>query len=302
MRFTSFGNGMCATVVVAAVLGSTVLVGIQAQFAFAIVNAPPTVNQIPDQVVDELTPLSFTATASDPDGQTLTFSLQNAPYGATINPATGIFTWTPAEEHGPGVYSINVVASDGFVISSESVLIIVNGVNDGGGGSNGKPGTSEVSTDITQSSLGDTGLYADPSDIPLDGTTSLTQLSDPVNNGELMTLTVLEPDGDSCAATGLSSSIPSDGLSKEYPTDFTLLSNGGDGICDTGDVGVYYAQSQVNTAGGQVSDTAEFETESPFVLPESPIGIVAMMVSSLAVLGAFAFLKNRKAGTTRMGF
>lgn len=301
MRFSSGGNGMNATIL-AAVLGSSILLGVQTQLAFGLVNAPPTVDQIPDQVVDELILLSFTATAYDPDGQILTFSLQNAPYGATINPATGTFTWIPGEEQGPGVYSVNVVASDGFVISSETVLIIVNGVNDGGGGSNGSPGASEISPGIIGAGLGETGLYADPSSIPLDGTSSLTQLSDPVNNGELMSLTVLEPDGDICAATGLSSSIPSEGLSKEYPTDFALLSNGGDGICDTGEVGTYHAQSQVNTEGGQVSDTVEFETQSPFVLPESPIGIVAMMVSSLAVLAAFAFMKGLKARTNRMGF
>ena len=36
--------------------------------------------------------LSFTATASDVDGDTLTFSLAGAPSGAAIDPATGVFT------------------------------------------------------------------------------------------------------------------------------------------------------------------------------------------------------------------
>jgi len=282
------------------ILGSTILLGIQTQVAQAAVNSLPTIVPIADQTVDELTTLSFSATGSDPDGQTLTFSMQNAPYGAVINPATGAFSWTPSEEQGPGVYSINVVVSDGMLISSESVLIIVNDVG-GGGSGGGKLRTSTSALELGSTGQGSTGLYADPSNIPLDATANLTQLSDPANNGELNSLTVFEPDGDTCAATGLGLSIPTGGISKEYPSDFALMSNGGDGICDTGDVGVYHAQSEMNTTSGTLINTAEFETDSPFVLPESPIGIIALMASSLAVLGAFTILKNRSADKTRTG-
>src|SRR5207247_9961751 len=59
--------------------------------------------------------LTFTASATDSDipVQTLTYALQaGAPDGASIDPLTGAFNWTPLEIHGGAVYSIAVVVSD----------------------------------------------------------------------------------------------------------------------------------------------------------------------------------------------
>lgn len=44
--------------------------------------------------------------------QILTYSLSNAPAGATINSTSGVFTWTPTEAQGPGVYNITVRVTD----------------------------------------------------------------------------------------------------------------------------------------------------------------------------------------------
>ena len=231
----------------------------------------------------------------NPDGQQLVFALQNAPYGASINSTTGVFTWTPSEEQGSGVYSIDVVVSDGIIVSSGTVMIIVNDVG-GGGDGEGRPVTGRsAQPDLGSSDLGVTNLFATPTNIPLDGTTSITQESEVANNGKLMALTVEEPDGDVCAATNVGLDIPSSGLSKQYPTDFTLVSDAGDGVCDTGDVGIFEAESQVSTNSGLVQNTAQFQTDSPFVLPESPVGLIALMGSTLAVLGAFMAIKNRTA-------
>jgi hypothetical protein len=64
------------------------------------INHPPQLAPIAHQTVREGSTLTLTATATDRDpGQTLTFSLgPGAPAGAHIDPATGVFTWTPAEE------------------------------------------------------------------------------------------------------------------------------------------------------------------------------------------------------------
>jgi hypothetical protein len=77
-------------------------------------NRPPVLDPIADQAVDELKLLQFTAAASDPDaGQTLTFTLGGSPpAGAAIAPASGVFTWTPTEAQGPGVYLITLVVTD----------------------------------------------------------------------------------------------------------------------------------------------------------------------------------------------
>lgn len=42
----------------------------------------------------------------------LTYSLSNAPPGATINPTNGEFAWTPTEAQGPGAYDITVRVTD----------------------------------------------------------------------------------------------------------------------------------------------------------------------------------------------
>jgi methyl coenzyme M reductase subunit C len=96
------------------------------------VNLPPVLNPIGAKTVNELSLLTFTATASDPDipAQTLTFSLgSGAPAGASINPTTGVFTWTPTEAQGPGVYTIRIIVSDGSLTDYEDISVTVNEVN-----------------------------------------------------------------------------------------------------------------------------------------------------------------------------
>lgn len=69
-------------------------------------------------------PITFTATATDPDaGDTLTFSLVNAPTGASIDPATGVFTWTVS---GAGAISFDVIVTDAAgATDTETVTINV---------------------------------------------------------------------------------------------------------------------------------------------------------------------------------
>ena len=64
---------------------------------------------IGNQVVDELSLLTFTALATDPDaGQTLTFSLDAGfPTGASIDPATGIFTFDADRGPGTGMTTVH---------------------------------------------------------------------------------------------------------------------------------------------------------------------------------------------------
>jgi hypothetical protein len=45
----------------------------------------------------------------------LSYSLSNAPSGATIGADTGVFTWTPTEAQGPGVYNLGVIVTDSSV-------------------------------------------------------------------------------------------------------------------------------------------------------------------------------------------
>jgi hypothetical protein len=64
---------------------------------------------------------------------TLTYSLSNAPAGATIHPSTGAFSWTPSEIQGPDVYSITVIVTDNNLppfSDSKTFQVTVNEVNE----------------------------------------------------------------------------------------------------------------------------------------------------------------------------
>ena len=91
----------------------------------------PVFTPIGDKGIDEQETLTFTAVATDPDTPlwALTFSLSGAPLGAAINPVTGAFTWTPTEAQGPGLYSFDVVVSDGSLTFSERITVTVNEAN-----------------------------------------------------------------------------------------------------------------------------------------------------------------------------
>jgi len=79
------------------------------------VNTAPSLAPIADQVVkqgDRLT-VAVGATDTDQPAQTLSFALApGAPSGATIDPATGIFTWQPAFFGGPSTNQITVTVTD----------------------------------------------------------------------------------------------------------------------------------------------------------------------------------------------
>jgi uncharacterized repeat protein (TIGR01451 family) len=97
------------------------------------VNVAPVLAAIGSQNVDELTELSFTATASDADlpANVLTFSLSDSvPTGASIT-SDGVFTWTPTEAQGPGSYTFDVEVSDGEFIDNETITVTVSEVNSG---------------------------------------------------------------------------------------------------------------------------------------------------------------------------
>jgi len=76
--------------------------------------------------------LTNTATASNPSATQLSYSLTSAPTGMTIDPLTGVISWTPSEEQGPGTNVIGVQVTDnGSPPMSEvsAFQVVVNEVN-----------------------------------------------------------------------------------------------------------------------------------------------------------------------------
>ncbi|MHB8194103.1 MAG: Ig-like domain-containing protein [Bellilinea sp.] len=133
------------------------------------VNDPPVLGTIGAQTVNELAPLTFTATATDQDPpltpDTLTFSLTGTvPAGANIDTVTGDFSWTPTEDQGPGVYPVNVCVSDGNLSDCKVVTVTVNEVNAAPAGEDNTVSTLEdIAYEFTKADF----RFSDPVDIPM---------------------------------------------------------------------------------------------------------------------------------------
>lgn len=93
-------------------------------------NNPPTIVSTPITTATEDTPYSYDVDATDPDGDTLTYSLAVAPAGMNIDPATGEITWTPTNAQ-VGDNLVTVVVEDSAAASdSQSFTVAVANVND----------------------------------------------------------------------------------------------------------------------------------------------------------------------------
>jgi len=136
LRLASFntGNNVASYQMVAATTADE-----NTQWRFIVplpANTGPAVAPIPDQVVNELTALTFTVNATDSHEPPLPliYSIINPPFNSSINAATGEFRWTPTETQGNGsTYTLTIRVSDGQHSNDANVNITVNEVNVGPG-------------------------------------------------------------------------------------------------------------------------------------------------------------------------
>jgi PKD repeat protein len=89
------------------------------------VDRPPVLAAIGNKTVDATRPLSFVLSATDPDGESLTYSADTLPSGAALTGQT--FAWTPVSSQ-TGAYPVTFTVSDGQLTDSETVTITVAGV------------------------------------------------------------------------------------------------------------------------------------------------------------------------------
>ena len=89
-----------------------------------VANQPPVLAPIGNRSVNEGQLLTFTASATDPEGDPLTYAAQPLPPGASMGAATGVFTWTPTLSQA-GSYPILITASDGNLSDSETLTLTV---------------------------------------------------------------------------------------------------------------------------------------------------------------------------------
>ena len=87
-------------------------------------NQAPVIKSIQDVSVEAGKSLTFTVSASDADGDSLTYSASGSPSGATFDSKSGVFSWTPAAGQ-EGTYSVTFEVSDGKLKSSTTAAISV---------------------------------------------------------------------------------------------------------------------------------------------------------------------------------
>jgi hypothetical protein len=92
-------------------------------------NQAPVLGSISNKTIGEGQALSFTISATDPDGGTLTYSAAGLPSGATFNAVTRTFSWTPTPTQAGTYPNVQFEVSDGSLTDSEDITITVHKVD-----------------------------------------------------------------------------------------------------------------------------------------------------------------------------
>lgn len=97
----------------------------------------PVLNSIAPQSVVRGGNVSFTATATDVENDTVVFVANGLPAGSTFDAATGVFTWNNASP--AGAYSFTITPNDGIFSGTPQTVTITVVASRGGGGAMGWP-------------------------------------------------------------------------------------------------------------------------------------------------------------------
>jgi len=110
-------------------------------------NGAPQITSTPPTTATVGVAYSYDVDATDPNGDTLTYALTQAPSGMTINAATGLIAWVPTSGQ-TGNQGVTVQATDpGGLSAKQSFTITVSSPGGGGGGGGGggsTPSTTRV--------------------------------------------------------------------------------------------------------------------------------------------------------------
>lgn len=93
-------------------------------YASVLVDTAPVFSAIPAKSVEEESTLTFTVSATDADGDILTYSCTSLPQGATFDASAKTFRWTPSRGQA-GTYSVVFDVTDGYLNDSATAIITV---------------------------------------------------------------------------------------------------------------------------------------------------------------------------------
>ena len=90
----------------------------------ALFNNAPVIESDPTLTATEGALYTYEVEATDPEGDTLTYSLTTSPTGMTINSSTGVINWTPTEEQ-IGENKVEIKVADLYRSTPQSFTITV---------------------------------------------------------------------------------------------------------------------------------------------------------------------------------
>jgi hypothetical protein len=130
-------------------------------------NRPPVIFSSPVREAVAGQPYIAGINASDPDQDTLTYSVVNGPTGMYINPNTGLLRWNDTAGKSGQDFPVTVSVTDGRSAPvTQSFTILVRGSNTTGGtGSTGSQSSSSGSSSYTSSAFGSIFGKSKPKDI-----------------------------------------------------------------------------------------------------------------------------------------
>lgn len=95
-------------------------------------NRAPTLTDIGSQNTLENQNLTFTLSATDPDGDSLVYSANSLPSGSSFNPTTRVFTWTPTYAQAGNYENVEFTVTDNgspLELDVELITITVGNIN-----------------------------------------------------------------------------------------------------------------------------------------------------------------------------
>ena len=95
----------------------------------ASIDHAPVLAAIGSKTINENAVLNFTTSATDADGDSLTYSASNLPTGAVFNASTQNFSWTPTYIQSGSYPNVHFQVSDGSLTASENITITINNVD-----------------------------------------------------------------------------------------------------------------------------------------------------------------------------
>ncbi|MFH1227402.1 MAG: putative Ig domain-containing protein [Planctomycetota bacterium] len=89
-----------------------------------VANRAPVLSPIGNQTIAEGATLTLTISGTDPDGDTLTYTISNPPLGASFDATTHTFSWTPAYNNAGTYTGIRFRVADPTYLSAEETITI----------------------------------------------------------------------------------------------------------------------------------------------------------------------------------